>query len=116
MANDPLNLLRLLEPAIRPDGMGQPQATPRLPIEQQQDFAQLLADAQEPSAAQDFATSAIPTNDVDADSTHSDESTKQNTKPLAGLSSLLSFESDGVRRLVTDLSASHQQGSKEAAR
>ncbi len=116
MANDPLNLLRLLEPAIRPDGMGLLQSTPKLPIEQQQDFAQLLADAQEPSPAHDFTTSEVAANDLNADSTHPDESTKQNTRPLAGLNSLLSFESDGVRKLVTDLMASHQQGSREAAR
>lgn len=51
MANEGL-LLRMLEPIVRPDGAAAPHRPAQLPFEQQ-DFAQLLARAQnEPVAAE----------------------------------------------------------------
>jgi hypothetical protein len=43
----PLNLLRLLEPAVRPGGLAGPGKTPREPIEQRS-FESLLEEAGEP--------------------------------------------------------------------
>lgn len=42
--SDPANLLRMLEPAVRPAGVPAPQVTPRLPIDQQS-FEQVLQTA-----------------------------------------------------------------------
>jgi hypothetical protein len=75
-----------------------------VPIEQQQDFEALLQQAQQPGRVRQEP--AIPSLDNSELQTDADDANQTATyKPLNALSSLGSIESDGVRRMVAELTS-----------